>query len=117
MPMIGGNCRHTAPKPDTQTAQRATAAGALTAPTPHDRHADRLQRPRTRPGPGHYSGDDDGDSTGRAVRRSRVPAVAVPRPLGGSMNDIPRRLAALIALITICGFLALVAEAAMGCAP
>lgn len=33
------------------------------------------------------------------------------------MNDIPRRLAALIALITICGFLALVAEATMGCAP
>ncbi len=33
------------------------------------------------------------------------------------MNDIPRRLAALIALITICGFLAIVAETAMGCAP
>ncbi|MBP2333064.1 hypothetical protein JOF33_001763 [Corynebacterium freneyi] len=33
------------------------------------------------------------------------------------MNDIPRRFAALIALITICGFLAFVAETTMGCAP
>ena len=33
------------------------------------------------------------------------------------MNDIPRRLAALIALITVCTLLAFVAETTMGCAP
>ena len=33
------------------------------------------------------------------------------------MNDIPRRFAALIALIIICGFLAFVADTTMGCAP
>jgi hypothetical protein len=39
--MTGGVCRCTAPKPDTQIVRHATMAGALTAPTPHDRRAAR----------------------------------------------------------------------------